>query len=487
VSRRPAAAVLLALALAACAGDGDAGDDGAAATTATTARGRPTTTAATTTTTDPGYVVGVSRPATPTCPAVPAGAEPDRRRPRYDLDLTLDLAADAVDGRLEVRFQPDLPTDRLVFRLWANGPRPSAAGARLEAGPVTLTGDGGRGVAATEAPDPTTLVVRLGRVVGRGDAVSASMPWRLQLPGASDDRLSRTGDAVRLGSFFPILAWEPGRGWAREPATGAFAEASVAPVADFAYSVSVPEGLAVLGSGVEERPGRWWAPAHRDVALSVGRFRTVEATVDAPEPVRVVVGAHEGVEDEPGPYLDRVTDSLIRFAERFGPYPYRSLTLALSPALDGGIEYPGHIMQGPGTLGATTPHEVAHQWFYGLVGNNQGRDPWLDEGLASWAEGRYTGTLPRFVRRDIPRGAEGRTAEPMAFWSGRQGLYYEGVYVQGAQALSALGPPERVECGLRHYVARHAFTVARPPDLLSSLRRVFPEAATVLARFGIAG
>ena len=31
-------------------------------------------------------------------------------------------------------------------------------------------------------------------------------------------------------------------------------------------------------------------------------------------------------------------------------------------------------------------HEVAHMWFYGMVGNSQFRDPWLDEAFASWAE-----------------------------------------------------------------------------------------------------
>ena len=62
-----------------------------------------------------------------------------------------------------------------------------------------------------------------------------------------------------------------------------------------------------------------------------------------------------------------------------------TFTLAITPQLGGGIEYPGHVMQGQNTLGVTS-HEVGHQWFYGLVGNDQGRDPWLDEGLATWAE-----------------------------------------------------------------------------------------------------
>ncbi|MDQ3145922.1 MAG: hypothetical protein M3R01_03130, partial [Actinomycetota bacterium] len=309
---------------------------------------------------------------------------------------------------------------------------------------------------------------------------------KLTLPDSVDDRVSRTGEAVRLGSFFPILAWEPGVGWAERPATGAFAEASMAPVADFAYSVTVPEGLSVLGSGVEGSPGRWRATAHRDIALSVGRFRTAEATAAAPEPVRVVVGVHDGLEEDPARYLDRVVRSLTDFATRFGAYPYRSLTLALTPELGGGIEYPGHIMQGPGTIGSTTPHEVGHQWFYGLVGNDQGRDPWLDEGLASWAEARFEATVDEFVAAAIPDRAQGRAGEPMTFWETRQGSYYRGVYVQGTQALAALGPADAVDCGLRHYVAGHAFTVATPGDLVSSMRTVFPDAVATLAPFGIA-
>ena len=58
--------------------------------------------------------------------------------------------------------------------------------------------------------------------------------------------MSRDGDAIRLGSFFPILPWEPGVGWAREPPTSGLAEASMAPTADFTATITVPAGLDVL-------------------------------------------------------------------------------------------------------------------------------------------------------------------------------------------------------------------------------------------------
>jgi hypothetical protein len=75
----------------------------------------------------------------------------------------------------------------------------------------------------------------------------------------------------------------------------------------------------------------------------------------------------------------------------------------------------------------------------------------------------------------------------MAFWEGRQSAYYRSVYVQPVKALAALGPPERVDCALRLYLARTAYHVARPADLLEAVNAVFPGGSATLARFGIAG
>ncbi len=102
-------------------------------------------------------------------------------------------------------------------------------------------------------------------------------------------------------------------------------------------------------------------------------------------------------------YLDRVVAALEDFGRRFGPYPWPTFTFAITPQLGGGIEYPGHVMQGQNTLGVTS-HEVGHQWFYGLVGNNQGRDPWLDEGLASMGRGPGRGPPGRVQGPDHPAG-----------------------------------------------------------------------------------
>jgi hypothetical protein len=388
-----------------------------------------------------------------------------------------------VVGELSVRFAPDLVVDRLVFRLWANAPRLVAAGSRLEAGPVTVDGRN----STSHLADPTTLVVPLVPHRRPGDVVAVTMPFSLRLPGEVSDRISRAGDSVRLGSFFPLLAWEPGVGWATDPPTAGFAEAATSPVADFDVTVSLPPGLGALASGTyDTERGRFRATAVRDFALSVGRFRVASGTARAPAPVAVTVGVSEGLTGEsPEAYLAREIRLLEAMAARYGPYPWPSFTLAITPGLRGGIEYPAHVMQGPGRLGRTTTHEVAHQWFYGLVGNDQGRDPWLDEGLASWAEARLDGSLASFLRREVPPVARGRLGEPMSWWDRHLDAYYRGVYVQTVQALAAAAPPDTVDCALARYVADQAHGIARSADLVAALEEVAPGAGAAMARFGV--
>lgn len=424
-----------------------------------------------------------STAAVPGCPAVPTRAQPDPARPRYTLTADVHPTDGTVNGQLKVTFTPDQDTDRLVFRLWPNGPHtPPAAATKLDTGPVTVGGK----PATSSLDDPTILVVRNGGTFRARQPVDVAMGWTLTVPGPANDRVSRNGDAMRLGSFFPILPWETGVGWDTDPAVGGFAEASTAPTANYDLTVTVPDGYNVLASGTPDpgRPGHYTATAMRDVALSVGRFTTASAVAMAPQPVQVTVGVHQGVSGTPATYLDEAVQSLEDYGKRFGPYPWPTFTLAVTPALSGGIEYPGHVMQGPDTLGVTS-HEVGHQWFYALVGNDQGRDPWLDEGLATWAEARHDGTLDKLKARPIPAVARNMLGQPMTFWSAHTDAYQDGVYTQGAQALAALGSPDLVDCALRIYVATNAYRIARQPDLARAASAVFPNATAALAGYGV--
>jgi hypothetical protein len=456
-------------------------DDPGLDASATSTTARPTTTEAPTTSSPTTTTLEPVAPSPGHCPSIPARRTPDPDRPRYTVRVDADPATGEVVGDVTIRFTPDLPVDELVLRLWANAPRPAQSGAHIDAGPPTSEG----AKLEVRQPDPTTLEVMLPRRAAAGRVVEVSLPFTLTIPGPASDRISRSEDTLRAGSFVPLLAWEPGAGWSREPPTSAFAEAASSPAADWSVAVSVPAGYTVLASGARGSDGRWAGSGMRDFAMSIGRFAIATMTAHAPGPVEVTVGARAGANPSSDAFARRAVAALEDLARRFGPYPWPTYTLAITPGLDGGIEFPSHVMQGAGTIGRTTPHEAAHQWFYGLVGNNQGRDPWLDEGLASYAEARVDATLASFQEKEIPADGRGHANAPMAYWEPRQGSYYRSVYVQPVQALASLGAPDLVDCALALYAARNAFRIATPEDLLTSLTVIFPDAAARLAPYGL--
>jgi hypothetical protein len=408
------------------------------------------------------------------CPATTAYPPPPPDRPRYVLHVRVLPGERRVDGDLRVRFTASRPTDRLVFRLWANGPRSASEGASLAVRDVAV--DGRR--ARMRTPDPTTLVVPLGRRLADGSTVTASLLWSLRVPGPVFDRIAEVDGTLRLGSFFPVLAWDPERGWATDPPAQLPGETSTSPTADFDVSVHVPRGLRVIGSGAQVEPGRWRASVVRDFALAVGRFDIATETADG---VRVTVAAPHGMRRLLPTYLSATRDALARLSTRYGPYPWPTFSVAVMPD-EGftGIEYPTLVFVGRAYPQFLVAHETAHQWFYSLVGNDQARDPWLDEALASWAQTSIGWPYPR-----RPLGnARGLLGEPMTYWDRHQRDYAAGVYAQGVAALRALGEPARVDCALRTYVRRQAYGIARPADLIAALETQFPDARTVLARYG---
>jgi len=388
-----------------------------------------------------------------------------------------------VTGTVRVRFTPDLPTRRLVFREWPNGPLEAGEGAHLAAGPVTVAGF----TFTTARPDPTTLVVQLSRTLRAGEAVDVSMPYRLRLPGPVRDRLSRSGEAVRLGSFFPVLAWEPGVGWDTDPPTPLLAEASSTPTADFDVRIAAPSGDRLVTTGSPAGAGRYTATAVRDFAIAAGRFDIFTTVAHAPGPVRVTAAVERGVDASAQDVAHRAQAALQAISARYGPYPWPTLHLAVVPALGRvGIEYPAMIFLGGEGIARVTTHEVAHQWFYSLVGNDQARDPVLDEGLATYVQAELDRIWPYLDNLPDPRPLRRETGQPMTFWRDRRpNLYSLAVYAGGARMLRALGHPADVTCALRRYVAANAYGIATQADLARALTAGVPGARRVLAAYGI--
>ena len=104
---------------------------------------------------------------------------------------------------------------------------------------------------------------------------------------------------------------------------------------------------------------------------------------------------HAGLIDR---YFDATFKALRYYGEWYGEYPYETVTV-VDPANDsrsGGMEYPT-LFTGGGNMYApkeqpspesVTVHEFGHQFWFGLIGNNEFEEAWLDEGFNSYSQDR---------------------------------------------------------------------------------------------------
>ena len=108
--------------------------------------------------------------------------------------------------------------------------------------------------------------------------------------------------------------------------------------------------------------------------------------------------------------LEITARALGIFSERFGAYPYTEFDVASTTMQALGIEYPGMTgitlnvydldaevwgLPAPVMMESVVVHEVGHQWFYNVVGNDQMGEPWMDEAIVQYITDLYYGSVQK--------------------------------------------------------------------------------------------
>ncbi|MDT0274910.1 M1 family aminopeptidase [Blastococcus goldschmidtiae] len=418
-------------------------------------------------------------------------ARPDPDRPRIALDFRLADDLRTVTGTQTVSFTPDLPVEELVFRLVPNGPDVSAAGSRLVVDAVRGDDVAGSGYELLGASDPGgAYVVELDEPLEAGETTEVELDFTLTLGTGEFERVGADEGVSWWASGAPLLAWEPSVGWARDPFVPVSGETTVSPAADTTVRVEAPADLTVLMTGAQAEPTavdgeerRIWTstePVARDVSVAVGRFTTAEATT--PGGVRVTAGALPEAEPTAGELADATVEAIADLEEFLGPFPYETLTVPQLPDYGGGIEYPSSILQASPSRQVLV-HEVAHMWFYGMVGNSQFRDPWLDEAFATWAEAVVNPSSAEDLEPALGvRGDVGVAMDEVR----TQQQYVAYVYGKGGATLMAAreaAGADGFDAAVRCYVDATAWAIATPDDVADALADL-PEALEVLGEAG---
>jgi len=357
---------------------------------------------------------------------------------------------------------------------------------------------------AANPHDQTDLAIDLPRAIVAGETIHVDVEFEALLPQV----VERTG---YFDTFHMVAQWFPKI--ARLEPDGTFAHFPYGHLSEFyadfgSYDVTidVPEGFRVgaVGRRVEDRASagrhisRYVQNNVHDFAFAAyDRFEELASNNDGVALRCLVPRGYESVGRQE---LDAAVFGLRVFGRLYGAYPYETLTIVHPPPgaeEAGGMEYPTLITTGGpwyasthmGIIRSLTLHELAHQYFYGLVATDEHRWPFLDEGLATFAEvegldagwgdsalwsvGWSTGGTDALLRYlGLPSGHDDIIAQPAdAFVSWRSyGLL---AYARTALLLRTIDrayEPGAMQRALGRFARRYRFEHPGPSHLLGAVR-----------------
>lgn len=241
-----------------------------------------------------------------------------------------------------------------------------------------------------EGLDDNILNVPLSTELFPGERVSISMVYKITLPN-SKHRLGYTSNTVNLGNFYPIACHYTEGGFLTDPyySNG---DPFITDMANYTVSVLAPVNYVVASSG-DRQPSQdinsmtrhsFIGKVIRDFAIVMStKFNKLSQTVGD-----TTVEYYFYSDRTPNDSLIAAADSIKTFSNMIATYPYKTYTVVETDFCYAGMEYPmlSMIASGQTKVNQETAiiHETAHQWWYGLVGNDQIRNSWMDEGLAEY-------------------------------------------------------------------------------------------------------
>ena len=336
----------------------------------------------------------------------------------YHLNFEIAKNMTEVSGKETLQYtnQEDVALDQVYFHLF-----PNLLGGKIEVSNVMV---GGTAVTPQiEGESNSILNIPLTTELLPGQAVEIEMDFVTAIPqesGRNYGIFAFVDNVLALAHFYPQISVYDDETWnIATPAESG--DVTYSDISFYRVTVKAPSEQVMAASGVEilrEENGNtqtvtYAAGPMRDFFLAASAeyevFSTTvgEIKVNSYAPAELMDGAEFAA--------DVAANALRIYSERFGQYPYSEFDIVGTPTLALGVEYPGIVANtlriyeldrrnfgAPNQvfLESTTAHEVGHQWFYSLVGNDQLDEPWIDESLTQYATylyflDRYGGVLQK--------------------------------------------------------------------------------------------
>ena len=253
--------------------------------------------------------------------------------------------------------------------------------------------------------DKTVFQVKLPRSVAPGQDVTFQIKFKATFP----EVIARTGykrTFLLAGQWFPkVGVWWHGQWNCHQfhALTEFFADFGT-----YDVKVTLPKSYIIGASGVQvadhdngngTKTVAFHAEDVHDFAWTADpNFKVIEDNFDGSVGrVHIRLLSYDSHQRAWDPYIYCVKQSMKRFDDWYGPYPYAQLTVVDPPhgaGEAGGMEYPTFITGDSGwfipkgihLIDLVTEHEFGHQYWYGMVATNEFENGWLDEGINSYTE-----------------------------------------------------------------------------------------------------
>jgi hypothetical protein len=278
---------------------------------------------------------------------------------------------------------------------------------------------------------PDICIIRLNKNSGPGDTIRISTPFRVKIPKGVTSRLGHIEESYQISQWYPKPAVYDMNGWHQMPYLdqGEF----YSEFGRFDVSITLPDNYIVGATGdlQNSEETRWLESIAADTTWKLTarylrdvfppsshqmktlrytgdqihdfawfadkRFHVLKGKVKLPDSGREVTTWAMFTNQQAEIWKDAlkyVNYSIEYFSKLIGDYPYNTFTAVQSSLNAGaGMEYPGITVIGLAddgyTLDEVITHEVCHNWFYGALGSDERRYPFMDEGIVSAYEVRY--------------------------------------------------------------------------------------------------
>ncbi|MFI7406189.1 M1 family aminopeptidase [Streptomyces sp. NPDC049541] len=368
----------------------------------------------------------------------PADSTRTPATPSYTVSLSSNTSGTVWTGHESATFTNASSTalSEVYLRLWDN------YHGTCDAMPITVTNVTG-GTAGSLSVACTALQITLPTPLAQGQSATIGFDLGITVPSGAD-RFGHDGAFNNIGNALPVLAVKDGSGWHLDPYTNN-GESFYSLAADFKVTLDHPSTLLVPATGTStDTPGSSGrtvttatASKVRDFAWAAGPFSKISGTSAAGTAINIYSVSGISSSDAQS-MLSTAKSAVDAHAARFGAYPYGELDAVIDNNYwFGGMEYPGFVLDLVSTTALT--HEIGHQWWYGIVGDDEYNSPWLDEAFTDYATDLALGKTGSNCWNSVSWASSAeKITNSMAYWDAHSSRYSTVVYGYGKCALHDL-------------------------------------------------